>query len=278
MTARLAPFLLIALLGCETAPRDEQPDAAGPAAPSTSGTVDGSGRADAADGTYEAPVPRERPEITIESVEASNPLILTGRARTFENNVAIRIRAADGSLLEETFTTSEGEMGSHNPWRASVWLTRDPGTHVTAEALEYSAKDGSERNLVSVKRPYAVEGIEATLFFPDQNCTTVRGFRRTLPKSVAMARLLVEALVDGPTAAEKKSGAVSPFPDRSAVRSVILRDGVVTVDFDERLQNVGGSCRAVMIRRTVTETLSALPSVKKVVITAGGSESLALQP
>ena len=59
---------------------------------------------------------------------------------------------------------------------------------------------------------------------------------------------------------------------------MILRDGTLTVDFNERLQNVGGSCRAQMIRAAVTETLSRLPSVKKVVITAGGSETLALQP
>jgi spore germination protein GerM len=75
-----------------------------------------------------------------------------------------------------------------------------------------------------------------------------------------------------------EDGAANPFPRGSAVRSVNLRDGQVTVDFDERLQNVGGSCAALMIRESVTKTLLELPAVKKVVITSGGSEALALQP
>ncbi|HEV7767015.1 MAG TPA: GerMN domain-containing protein, partial [Thermoanaerobaculia bacterium] len=98
-------------------------------------------------------------------------------------------------------------------------------------------------------------------------------------KSISLARLLVEALVAGPTAQERKRGAAVAFPENSVVRSVILRSGgVLTIDFSERLQNVGGSCRTQMIRDSVTETLRRLPGVTKVVITAGGSEELALQP
>jgi spore germination protein GerM len=93
-----------------------------------------------------------------------------------------------------------------------------------------------------------------------------------------MARLLVEALIAGPTPDESAAGAAAPFPEGARVESVNLRDGVLTVDFNERLRNVGGSCQAQMIRQSVTATLSALPSVKKVVITAAGSEALALQP
>lgn len=277
MISKFAPVVLVILIACETAPREGDRGTTAPAGSSTAGETSTT-RSTPGGGSSLPPVTEKRDEITIESVEVANPLVISGRARTFENNVAIRVRGAGGTLLEETFTTSAGEMGSHNPYRASVWLTRDPGNEVVVEALEYSAKDGSERNLVSVSRPYGVEGIGVTLFFPDADCTGVRSFRRTVPKSIAMARLLVEALIDGPTATETKSGAVSPFPERSAVRSVSFREGTVTVDFDERLQNAGGSCRAQMIRRTVTDTLMALPSVKKVIITAGGSEALALQP
>jgi hypothetical protein len=68
------------------------------------------------------------------------------------------------------------------------------------------------------------------------------------------------------------------FPRGSDVKSVVLRDGTLTVDFNERLQNVGGSCVASAIRQSVTRTLQQLPTVKQVVITAAGSEKLALQP
>ena len=207
------------------------------------------------------------PEITIKSVHKANPVVVTGRARTFENNVVVRIRDARGNLLKETFTTSQGEMGNHNPYRAEVWLTRDPGSRLTVEALEYSAKDGAERSVARKETPFDVEVIEISLRLPNADCTGLMTAKRRVPKSVAMARLLVESVISHPV-----------FPKGSAVRSVILRDGVLIVDFNERLQNVGGSCAVQAIRASVTETLMQLSTVKRVVITAGGSEKLALQP
>ena len=221
------------------------------------------------------PDPAER-NIYIDSVQVANPVVVTGRARTFENNVVLRVKDARGALITETFTTSTGEMGNHNPYRATLWVTRDPGSRITVEALDYSAKDGSERDVVAETRPFAVEPIEATLYFPNNDCTAVNPYKRRIPKSVSHARLIVETLVAGPLPSER--GAAAPFPSGSRVESVILRDGVLTVDFNERLRNVGGACRAQMIRESVTRTLQTLPAVKKVVITAGGSEALALQP
>jgi hypothetical protein len=225
-----------------------------------------------------APEPVEIRNITISGVGIANPLVVSGLARTFENNVVLRARAADGAVIAEGFTTATGEMGQHSPYRGSLWLTREPGHRILVEALEYSAKDGSETNLVRVEKPFDVQPIEAALYFPDATCTGVKAYTRRMPKSISMARLLVEALVQGPTAEERARGAAVAFPEGAGVQSVILRDGTLTVDFNERLQNAGGSCRAQMIRAAVTETLSRLPSVKKVVITAAGSEKLALQP
>lgn len=213
------------------------------------------------------PAPAEQ-NIYIDAVEVANPVVVTGRARTFESNVALRVRDARGKVITETFTTATGEIGTHSPYRGTVWLTRDPGPSITVEALEYSPRDGSERSLVRVTRPFAVERVDARLYLPNAECTGVVAQRRRLPKSISMARLLLETLMAEP----------APFPKESRVESVNLRDGVLTVDFNERLRNVGGACAAQMIRQSVTRTLQELPSVRKVVITAGGSEALALQP
>lgn len=231
--------------------------------------------------SYPAPAPppaQSRRNITIESVTVANPVVIAGRARTFESNVVLRVRNARGTVIAEDFTTATGEMGQHSPYRGEVWLTDDPGSRITAEALEYSAKDGSEQSVVNVAYAFDVELAEVTLHFPDSNCDRVVAVTRRVPKSVGLARLLVEALLRGPNAAEKAKGLATAFPQGSDVRSVILRDGVLTVDFNERLQNVGGACYARMIRESVNATLGRLPSVRKVVITAGGSEKLALQP
>lgn len=285
---KVLTIALMLLVACS--PAVEKPAATSSLPPSTSTppAPPASSAADAGGDTgtiVETPQDDESPakvteerNITITGVEAANPLVITGLARTFENNVVLRARAADGSVITEGFTTATGEMGQHSPYRGTLWLTRDPGKRVIVEALEYSAKDGSETNLVRAEKPFPVAAVEPALYFSDANCTGVKPYTRRMPRTVSMARLLVEALVKGPTAAERKRGAAVAFPEHSAVRSVILRDGTLTVDFNERLQNVGGSCRAQMIRASVTETLSRLPTVKKVVITAAGSEKLALQP
>lgn len=220
-----------------------------------------------------APPAPER-EITITNVTPGNPIVVAGRARTFENNVAIRIRDARGELIRETFTTATGDTGHHNPYEAEVFVTRDPGKTITVEALEYSARDGSERSLVSKTVPYDVETVEVDLYLPDSqrsptDCSRVFVRQRQIPKSIAMARLVVEALIAAPG---------SPFPRGSSVESIALRDGVLTVDFNDRLRNVGGSCAAQAIRASVEKSLEQLPTVSRVVITAGGDEQLALQP
>jgi hypothetical protein len=254
-----------------------------------SGCGSGDGRSDSSalrsTDTTGAPVtpaapsrPEAAREIYIDSVEPGNPLVVRGRARTFENTVQVLARDAAGNVITEVFTTSVGEMGNHNPYEAQVWLVRDPGPRFTLEAFEYSANDGSVRSLVSRPMSAPTERMSVTLMFPTSDCTTTKPFTRTLPRAVGVAQLLMHALVAGPTAEEKSAGAVGAFPAGARVKSVILRDGVVTVDFNERLQNVGGACAASAIRAAVSATLTRLPGVQRVVITAGGSEPLALQP
>lgn len=268
---RLLVGTLLAALACAPAP-DPAPDPAPPPSPAPTTT--------ATTTTAPAPSPSPSPsqEIYIDHIEVANPLVVRGRARTFENNVVLRVLDARGERIVETFTTSTGEIGHHNPYEARIWIVRNPGTRVTVEAFEYSAKDGAVRSLTRRTVDWAVEPIRATLMFPAGDCDRMAAFERELPKSPAMARLLVEALIAGPTASEKASGATAPFPRGSEVRSVILRGGELTVDFNERLQNAGGACAARAIHESVTRTLTRLPSVKSVVITAGGSRELALQP
>lgn len=228
--------------------------------------------------TTQPPATPRESNVHIDQVTIANPIVIAGRARTFEQNVALRVRDSAGKVIAEDFTTSTGELGHFNPYRGEVWLTSDPGARVTVEALEYSAKDGSEQSVVSITRLFTVALIDAQLHFGTAECAGTVVAQRRLPKSISHARLLAEALLDGPTAAEKKRGMTSPFPQGARVRSVNLRDGVLTIDFNESMQNVGGSCRAQLLREMITKTLMTLPNVKRVVITAAGSEKLALQP
>jgi len=216
-------------------------------------------------------------DIYIDSVIAGNPVVIYGRARTFENAISARVLDARGDTIQEVHGTSTGgEMGQHNPFTLRAWLVRDPGPRITAQAFDYSAMDGSVIGLTSRDVAIPPGRRSATVFFTSTDCTT-KPFARNVPPAVASARLLAEMLVAGPTADERRADAYQSFPHGSAVNTVALRDGVLTVDFNERLQNVGGACTARALRDAITKTLS-LPGVKQVVITAAGSRELALQP
>src|SRR5687767_10834725 len=222
---RFSLVVLLILMTCKPSPTVSETTAA----PAPVETAESPATPESPDEPVQPSEPPARHEITIEHVDVANPVVITGRARTFENNVVLRVRDATGKLMEETFTTSDGEMGQHNPYRAEIWLTRDPGRRITVEALEYSAKDGSERSLVRAEKAFNVEVIEISIRLPNADCTGLVSARRRVPKSIAMARLLVESVMIHPM-----------FQKGSAVRSMNLRDGVLTVDFNERLQNVGG--------------------------------------
>jgi hypothetical protein len=141
-------------------------------------------------------------EIYIDSVSAANPLTVKGRARTFENTVQVRARDARGGVIAEVFETSVGETGHHNPYAARVWLVRDPGPHVTVEAFEYSAEDGSVRSLTTKRVATPPGRTPLALMFATNECTRTSLFTRNVPRTVAVAHLLVEALVAGPSETE----------------------------------------------------------------------------
>lgn len=253
-------MMILAVAACGTAER----------AARTSDTAD--------TGAAPSPAAQRPQEVYIDTVEPGNPLGVRGRARTFENTVQVRARDSAGAAITETFTTSVGEVGRHNPYEAQVWLVRNPGPEVTVEAFEYSADDGSVRSLTSRRMALALRSDTITVRFPAADCTTTLPFQRLVPWSADIARLHVEVLLAGPLEAERAGGATAPFPAGSAVKGLALRGGELTVDFNHRLQNVGGSCAALGIRSAVTETLVRLPGVQRVRITAEGSEELALQP
>ena len=121
-------------------------------------------------------------EIYIDSVVPANPLVVFGRARTFENTVQLRARDSNGNIISTEHVTSVGEMGHHNPYTAQLWLARDPGPRLTVEAFEYSAADGTVRSLTSEVVPYDRGRTQVTLDLPVGNdCIETRAFTRVVP-------------------------------------------------------------------------------------------------
>lgn len=210
-----------------------------------------------------------------------NPVNIRGRLRAFENHVLLRVLDSEGALISQHPITARGELGQLNPFDEQVFLVRDPGPTVTFELIVDSANDGSIVARVSRTVRVEVERVNATVSFARataSDCTQTIDVKRTMPKSAQHARLLLNALIYGPTSGERTRGASSPFSAPPRILGISRRGDLLIVDFDASMSSVGGSCRAQALRSMIDRTLRSIPGVARVEIRAGGSKERALQP
>ena len=88
--------------------------------------------------------------------------------------------------------------------------------------------------------------------------------RREVPATTAIARAAVDALLAGPTAAERDAGLVSAIPQGTTLRDLALSDGVATVDLDGRFDDGGGSASMQGRVAQVVATLTRFPTIRRV--------------
>lgn len=246
-----------------------------------------------------------------------SPLVVAGEAPGgwyFEATFPLRLQAAAGRTVADSFATAEGEWMTDGPvaYRGALRFGAGAtdraapaggagaagGTTREAElVLERSNASGLPEHEASVRVPVRLAGSDvARVYFPSSvldpeatDCRRVHPVARDTAGEAtagapadgpeAAARRLLDALLAGPEAAERAAGYHTALPDGAAVRSVRLRDGTLEVDFDRTLsEGVAGSCRVRAIRAQVDSTLTRLPGVDRVRITVEGSEAEALQP
>jgi len=79
----------------------------------------------------------------------SSPFTIKGEARVFENQFNWRLKSGDGSVLAEGMGTAQApDMGQFGPFEIEI-KTSAKGA-ATLEVFDYSAKDGSVVDLVSI--------------------------------------------------------------------------------------------------------------------------------
>lgn len=246
----------------------------------------------------------------------SNPIIVTGRARVFENTVNYRLRQAgvpvNVSEIFAGFTTAHApDIGLFGNFSLKIPIlpTLDakavgqividptPGSLII-EVFNYSAKDGSIENLVQI--PVTLASTKTTkvkAFFTNHNlqkkidpnllrCDLVFPVEREVAETKEPALLSLYELLMQPTSEEgiqKGYGTAlpdfRPFPEGIIINSLRISSGTAYVDFNEALQEgVAGSCRVSAIRAQITETLKQFSSVKNVVISIEGRIDDILQP
>jgi len=114
---------------------------------------------------------------------------------------------------------------------------------------------------------------------PYFDCSRTMSVERQVPKTLAVARTAVEALLRGATQEEINQGFISNINSGVRIQNLTIENGVAKVDFDEQMEfQVGGSCRVAAIRAQITETLKQFPTVDNVVISINGRTEDILQP
>lgn len=88
--------------------------------------------------------------------------------------------------------------------------------------------------------------------------------RRTHPQTQAVATAATDALLDGPTDAERSAGFTSAIPSGTRLLGIAVDSGVATVDLTSEYQSGGGSDSMQTRLGQVVYTLTQFPTVQKV--------------
>ncbi|MFA6321992.1 MAG: GerMN domain-containing protein [Candidatus Buchananbacteria bacterium] len=217
------------------------------------------------------------------------PFSIIGEARVFENNFNYRLKDEKGNIIASGFSTAQspdaGQFGSFEIKINSLF--KKPLTkNVTLEILDFSAKDGSEIDLVSM--PLILEIGETStinLYYsnskldPTVSCNKVFPVKRIIPKTEAMARAAIEQLFLGPNSQEASDDYSTALNYGVKIQNLSINSGTAKIDFDETLQSgVGGSCRVSAVRAQIIETLKQFSTIKNVIISINGRTEDILQP
>lgn len=235
-----------------------------------------------------------RPNQIIES-----PLFIKGKARGnwyFEADFPVKLFDDNGFLLGITIAQALGD-----------WMTEDfvsfsatllfavPSTPKGKLILEKDNPSGlpeyADELIIPVYFKEAPEisqeFITMKIFLSDSrfvgepyfDCSRTIAVERKVPKTLAVTKTAIEALLRGATQEEINKGFVSNINSGVRIQKLIIENGVAKIDFDEQLEfQVGGSCRVAAIRAQITETLKQFPTVDSVVISINGRTEDILQP
>jgi hypothetical protein len=233
----------------------------------------------------EAREPNIRVSAPVAGARLPNPFRVQGEARTFESHVALRVLDAEDNVLVQTFTTATApDTGQFGPFDVEIYYPVAKTPNGFVEVYWNSPKDGAVLDLVRVPVVFESQRRTVKLFWsnsqldPESTCEKVFAVSRVIPKTLTPARASLEELLRGPTEEETADSYSTSLPRGVQVRSLVVRNSIAYADFNEGLQNVGGSCRVTAIRAQIAETLKQFPTIRDVVISVYGNVEEALQP
>lgn len=216
------------------------------------------------------------------------PLKILGEARVFESTYAVRLKEKGGTVLaEESGMTLPGDMGEFNLFTKEMNYPQPKGTEGILEVFQYSAKDGSEIDKVTIPIKFGyVNAMFVKVFFGNNkkdpnttDCKKVYAVTRRVGWSKDTANIALQELLKGVSKSESEEGYFTSINLGVKINSISIKNGIANVDFDETLAlQTGGSCKVAAIRAQITETLKQFGTVKDVIISINKQSEDILQP
>ncbi len=218
--------------------------------------------------------------------------ILKGKARVFENTFVYVLKDANGSeIYKDRGIANASDVNQYGDFEVKVPVPVSAGgKKVTLEVFDYSAKDGSIENLVSVPIEITTKKtMDINVYFtnnklnPEATCTKTSPIKRQILKTSEVAYMSLYQLIQGPSLFEIGDGYDTNISGQTRINSVNIKNGTAYVDFDEGLNAPAGgsittSCQATSIKSQIEATLKQFPSIKKVVISINGRTEDILKP
>ena len=200
-----------------------------------------------------------------------SPVTITGEARGwfFEGSFPITVVDENGTTLSQGFASAQDDWmtDAFVPFKAE--LSFSAGTSkMGAIIFKESNPSGIESSEVKVyELPVAFQeqvGEKLTLYFNNSkmdpttlSCETVYPVERAILSSQDKAKDTLAALLAGPNENETANGYFSSIPKEAVLKTIALRNGTLTIDFNEKL-NTGGSCQSQSIRAQIENTAKSL--------------------
>ncbi|EKE16365.1 MAG: hypothetical protein ACD_11C00018G0001 [uncultured bacterium] len=214
----------------------------------------------------------------------SSPLKIEGEARGnwfFEGIFLIKLTDKEGNVL------SQSNAKALSDWMTTKFVSFESEIIFDKKnfsegilVFEKSNPSGIPENNQSFKLPVFFDFSEETsieVYFgksrsdsQNEDCNKVYPVTRKVKKVQKIGQSAIEQLLVGPTDEEKEDGYFTSIPEDVQLMGLSIQHGIAFVDFNDKLdQEADKSCRSVMIRAQITETLKQFLNVDDVQIYIG---------
>lgn len=150
--------------------------------------------------------------------------------------------------------------------------TSETASTTTPEATATSEATASAEPTDTLEPTAAPEAGEAVVNVYWLRDTLLAAGGRVVP-TPAVATAAIEELLAGPNTLESEIGMVSGVPPGTELRSIVIADGVATIDFSNEFEASGlGTAGEIGLVAQVVFTLTQFPTVDSVNITIEGEE------